>query len=668
MAALEGFERSYRLRNSADDDLLSQVFGKDEVAELSASRPALIETARAYFPHLTSSTYDRLMREPDSLHMEQDRCAREMEQLAVQNYGAFIGSAKVTQAVQQGLAEIQSSLDEMAESLQPLQDGIREFQTSSLGLTTRRASLRNVMQQHGPLLELLELPELLHACVRNSMYDESLELLAYCSSMLSAHEARGEEIPALSQLQEQVAVQRSNLHSSLVGQLRTDIHLPACVRLIGFLRRLQRHTEEELRNIFIEHRQSFLDGQKQQVESLRGNRGSVLTALKNAADILRTHVYDIGTQYRALFPQDDGPLGIWLSEQVAWLMGLLRTHLLPPRAARGCIASPHGASPHGASAAPASPSTKSSGFIGVWSQVQASRIDATSLATVLRQCYLASTALRRLGSHFFPAVAGVFEARMEHHVCELLDFAMMNFHDELKAYDWVASTALAGGSGASAAGSGGSATGGPSHLHPQALELTRHRPLAVFTNDIVQVFNELRQCTLYSLRAPVVQHCFECLTGAVNLLRSVLGSQAIQYGTPKATEFTKLCQHFAWILVPLVAAHLEAVFGVGTRLDSEAVLASMVPDLVSSVDTEHPVAPDADGDLVSEAEVAASEEAPAAEHAHQSLEHADSASGKVDLNDSCLVPTELVASETATESAPTEAATALAEMEALAGR
>mmetsp|Transcript_26458 Transcript_26458/g.53671 ORF Transcript_26458/g.53671 Transcript_26458/m.53671 type:complete len:87 (-) Transcript_26458:130-390(-) len=86
---------------------------------------------------------------------------------------------------------------------------------------------------------------------------------------------------------------------------------------MGFLRRIQRHTEEELRNLFIEHRRSFLEGHKQQVELMRNSRGSVVTALRNAADLLRTHVYDIGTQYKALFPQEDGPLGTWLSEQIA---------------------------------------------------------------------------------------------------------------------------------------------------------------------------------------------------------------------------------------------------------------------------------------------------------------------------------------------------------------
>lgn len=588
----------YRLRAaSADDSLLQQVFGEKELQELAAARPELIETARSYFPHLTSSTYERLAREPDTLQLEKDRCEREMQQLAVQNYGAFIGSAKVTQAVRQEVVDIQKHLDEMNETLEPMQSAIQEFQTCSAGLVTRRASLRNVSQQLGDLLDLLELPQLLDACIRNQMYEESLELLTYCGNMLQAHQARGENVPILSTLKEQVAVQRASLHSALVAQLATDIHLPACVRVIGFLRRARRQKEEELRAVFIEHRGSFVEKQKQQVELLRKSRGNIITALKNAADLLRTHVYDIGTQYQALFQQEDGPLVAWLGEQIAWLTGLLRCHVLPGHP-------PGTRAPEGiqASAGP-----------GIATGV---RIDAAALMMVLRQCANASTALKRLGGHFFPAVAGFFDLRMEHHVCEMLDVALLTFHAELGRYDWVPSTALTGGSSTSAAATASPTASGvvgsdaapsigcaPGWLHPQALELTRHRPLAVFTNDLVQVFNELRQCPLHGLRGPVVQRVVECLTNSVALLRQTRSSatQLLQAGTPKAAEFTRLCRHFADILVPLMASLLEAVFGTA-KLDTAQLIESMSPDLIP---------PEAEFPLLAEGEEVAPPMAPA---------------------------------------------------------
>mmetsp|Transcript_136225 Transcript_136225/g.240140 ORF Transcript_136225/g.240140 Transcript_136225/m.240140 type:complete len:689 (-) Transcript_136225:42-2108(-) len=587
---LEGFERAYRLRSSADDDLLRLIFGETELEGLTKSNSSLVETARGYFPLLTSSTYDRLVREPDTLRLDKGRCEREMEQLAVQNYSAFISNAKVTQAVRQEFAGIQQLLDNMVDMLGPVQDGIQEFQATSSSLGSRRAALRNVLQQHasGSLLELLELPQLLDAAIRNQMYDESLELLSYCGTVSQGHEARGEEIPVLTNLHEQVAVQRANLHNSLVAQLKMDIHLPACVRVIGYLRRLQQHSEDELRLLFIEHRGSFLESHKQQVEVLRGSRGSVVTALKNAADLLRTHVFDIGMQYKALFGQEDGPLSAWLSEQIMWLTGLLQVHILPPPStgARGAGQREAHREQMRPGAGKAGTSASSAGPRG---PVMGARIDPPALATVLRQCLHASSTLKRLGGHFFPAVAGMFEARMEHHILEMLNVALLTFHAELGRYDWVASTALTGsGTGAGAATPEDSPGGGAGlqWLHPQALELTRHRPLAVFANDLIQMFNDLRQCTLYGLRAPVVSHCTECMQGAVNVLRSVRGSTPFHHGSPKAAEFLRLCEHFARILAPLVAAHLEALFGTGARVDVSSIVASMVPDLLPQTEVE----------------------------------------------------------------------------------
>eukprot|EP00928_Gymnodinium_smaydae_P090079 TRINITY_DN73935_c0_g1_i1.p1 TRINITY_DN73935_c0_g1~~TRINITY_DN73935_c0_g1_i1.p1 ORF type:complete len:700 (-),score=134.05 TRINITY_DN73935_c0_g1_i1:47-2146(-) len=591
-AGLEDFERAFRLRSRADDGLMEQIFGgADALEELRKNDPTLLETARSYFPHLTASTYDRLVREPDVLQVEKDRCEREMAQLAVQNYGAFIGNAKVTQAVREELSSIQKDLDSMAEQLAPVQASIEDFKTKATALSQRRAALRNVKEQQGTLLELLEVPQLIDACIRNQLYDESLELLTTCGNMLQVQAARDTDVSLVTVLQEQIAEQRAGLHAALVAQLRTDIHLPACVRVIGFLRRLQRHSEEELRRLFIDNRGVFLESHKQQVEALRGNRGSVVTAMKNAADLLRTHAYDIGTQYRALFPSDDGPLSAWLGEQIVWLTGLLRAHLLPATA--GDV----GRDGSGASQRPK---------VGGTAVAPSARIDAVALSTILRHIMHASSTLRRLGGHFFPSVAAIFEARMEHHVCEMLDLALLTLSAEMGRYDWVPSTALAGGGGgggadkvnadpatatnngatAESSGGTGGAGGSSAWLHPQALELTRHRPLAVFCNDVVQMFNELRQCALFGLRVSVVKHTANCMMGAVNMLRSVQSSQVAptQARSSKAEEILRFAENFAHILLPMVAAHLEVIFGSCSGFDTAAIVAAMEPDLLPPPD------------------------------------------------------------------------------------
>eukprot|EP00971_Amphidinium_carterae_P056935 1125832-Amphidinium_carterae.1 len=60
---------------------------------------------------------------------------------------------KVTQNVQTGLSSIQKNLDEIAGTLSPLQESMRSCQALAQDLSSRRAALRNVLQQERFLLD-----------------------------------------------------------------------------------------------------------------------------------------------------------------------------------------------------------------------------------------------------------------------------------------------------------------------------------------------------------------------------------------------------------------------------------------------------------------------------------------------------------------------------------
>merc|ERR1719316_2582206 len=151
-ASLQSYERAVSLRAVADDDLLKQIFddSKDAGGSLDVAlqdRPSLIETARSYLPHLTSSTYERLVREPMLLQGDKDRCEKEIEHLAVKNYGAFISNAQVTRSVRSEFDDILKGLDDMDDLFDPLKSSLEEIKQASLEVNTKRSSLRNVLNQ-----------------------------------------------------------------------------------------------------------------------------------------------------------------------------------------------------------------------------------------------------------------------------------------------------------------------------------------------------------------------------------------------------------------------------------------------------------------------------------------------------------------------------------------
>lgn len=267
--------------------------------------------------------------------------------------------------------------------------------------------------------------------------------------------------------------------SQLIQQLRTNIQLPACLRVIGYLRRMDVFTEAELRVKFLQARDAWLR--------------SILTAIPNddpyfhitkTIEACRVHLFDIITQYRAIFSDEDP--------------------LLP--SAMGEYTVNEGAIFHGWVL------QKISQFLQVL-ETDLYRGIGGRLDSLLGQCMYFGLSFSRVGADFRGQLAPVFQRVAISSFQKAVEEAVEKFQDEMTSYTLISAAAILGSSNMPTA----VPTTQPGTLQPPMV-LLDFPPLACFLNNILVAFNDLRLCCPVALAQDVTRALEDALAKVGNFL------------------------------------------------------------------------------------------------------------------------------------------------------
>eukprot|EP01066_Platyproteum_vivax_P015208 Platyproteum_vivax@DN6744_c0_g1_i1.p1 len=312
---------SKALSDPTDSSKTLQFFTSENTNQVEVSDKTV-----QYLEHLLSTSFVRLAKEPAALAAEDEKIKFEMEKLAVNNYGAFIQNARVISSIRTDVETIRGQLQDMRLKLPPLTEKLDQFQNQLDGLNKESEKLEMISKNHTSLLEVLEIPQVLDACIRNSLYEESFDLMNAFNTAFNYETTK--QIPLVTVLCAQVDEQQQALHSVFLQQLLCQTTLPNIVRCIGYIRRMGWYSEEELRELFLECRNGFLEESKKQNEEIAGKDFSSL--LLAYLHLLHSHVPQIISQYTTLFEQTDQHLAKWLSNQAYQLLQQLRAYLQLP--------------------------------------------------------------------------------------------------------------------------------------------------------------------------------------------------------------------------------------------------------------------------------------------------------------------------------------------------
>nr|XP_041574546.1 conserved oligomeric Golgi complex subunit 8 isoform X2 [Taeniopygia guttata] len=460
----------------------------------------------AYVSELAALGLAELGREPARLAAERARVGAETRRLAFEHYRAFIRSAECTGRAGRGFGGIESRLGRLLERLPALQDACRTFMRDAEAIACSRRMNSLTLNRHTEILEILEIPQLMDTCVRNGYYEEALELTAYVRRLERKHSS----IPVIQGIVQEVRQSAQLMLSQLIQQLRTNIPLPACLRLIGFLRRMDVLSEAELRVKFLQARDAWLRSVQASIPD-----HDPYVHLTKTIEACRVHLFDVLTQYRAIF-SDEEPLAegaifhSWVLQKVSEFLRVLRRDL--ERGVGG-------------------------------------RLDS-----LLGQCMYFGLSFSRVGVDFRGQLAPLFQRVAADAFGRAVEEAVEKFREEMNSYTLISAPAVLGGTAAVPV-----PAAQPGTLQPPMV-LLDFPPLACFLNGLLVAFNDLRLCCPIALAQDVTACLDAALAEVTKTILAFHRAEEAAFSGREQELFTQFCTAFLEDLLPYLNCCLQVLF------------------------------------------------------------------------------------------------------------
>lgn len=245
---------------------------------------------------------------------------------------------------------------------------------------------RRTLMQHSSLLELLELPSLMDACVRSSLYEDALSIAGFANTLERRHlmdsssttEKEVEKQTVVVGVVSEIRRREADLRRMLIHRLRGDVTMPQCLEVVTALRRLNgvelerrnnKSGEHDLEGVhaamemrlqvdFLEARDAWLEGGIAKIGSAqaaaaaasdKGSGGGASSRTSAQAEQIldgieryRTRCFEIVTQFLAIFRGSFAPstsssnnqdhsfslLSMWTARRVQTFLTSLNSNLI----------------------------------------------------------------------------------------------------------------------------------------------------------------------------------------------------------------------------------------------------------------------------------------------------------------------------------------------------
>uniref|UniRef100_A0A3Q3JWF3 Conserved oligomeric Golgi complex subunit 8 n=1 Tax=Monopterus albus TaxID=43700 RepID=A0A3Q3JWF3_MONAL len=516
-----------------DESILASIF-KDSFPDSWRDNPDFT----AYLSELSSFGVEKLSREPERLAEERAQILQQTRELAFSNYQTFIRTAECTEHIYRDFGQVESSVSRLLDKLPGFGEKCRRFMKEAEENGASRQMNSLTLNRHTEILEILEIPQLMDTCVRNGYYEEALELAAYVKRLEKKHSS----LPVI-----QVRPVSVYYNATALFPLR----------VIGYLRWMDVFTEAELRVKFLQARSTWL----RSILAVIPDDDPYFHITKTI-EACRVHLFDIITQYRAIFSDEDP--------------------LMPPTG--GQLTVNEGAIFHGWVV------HKVAEFLETLER-DLQRGVGGRLDSLLGQCMYFGLSFSRVGADFRGLMAPVFQRVAVEMFSRAVQEAVDKFQEDMNLYMLIALPSVLGGTIPPVAPSTQ-----PGTLQPP-MSLLDFQPLACFLNNILTAFNDLRLCCPVGLAQDVTRRLEEALKKVTRQILVFHRAEESAFSSREKELFVQFCCLYLALILGIPPTHLHRYDSLG-RIDVAAVLQPL--DFVLPQREEFIVPPALEADISTE--------------------------------------------------------------------
>lgn len=490
-------------QSMADYEEVLRVF-PESVRKVWKDNPDVVQ----YLTDLSSVGLQRLCQEPERLAEERTAILEQTQDLAFHNYKTFIQTAECSHGIFQDFNIIESRVESLLEKLPKFSEKCQEFGLEAHEINNRWHQASLTLSKHPQLLEFLEMPQLMDTYVRNGYYEEALELTAYVKRLEKKHSS----IAIISSIVKEVLSTWRLMVSQLLMQLRTNIQLPACLKIIGYLRRMDVFSECELRIKFLQARDSWFQSVLRDISEDDAYH-HILKVIENS----RIHLFDIITQYRAIFSDDD-PASLITRDSNQNNVGVFQSWV----------------------------ALKISQFLNTL-EADVNKDLGGRIDSVLAQCMYFGLSFSRVGTDFRPLLIPIFEKAIFQKFASAINAASLNFAENMQSYTITNYSVT----------SSVSANLTSDNVLQPPYSLLDFYPLAIYCNDVLIAFNELKLCAPVSLVSDTISVLEQSLESVVATTADFYAAEKSSLTDMEHERFQKFCLEFSQELIP----HIEKCVG-----------------------------------------------------------------------------------------------------------